>query len=305
MKIAIVGTGAMGSIYAAFFAEAEHEVWCVDTWADHVAAIPKGLRLEGFSGDRMVSGIQSATDPSAVGPCDLVVLATKAAGVAPAAAAMAPMLGPETPVITMQNGLGAAERLAQHMDPTRIVIGVAQGFGASMKGPGHAHHNNMSLIRLGELDGGLTDRIRQIEAVWSNAGFTAQAFDDIGKLVWEKFICNTSFSGPCTVFDRTIGEMMEDPGTRALCLGCGTEAWAVAKALGIAIDVPDPEAYITDFASKLSGGRPSMLLDHIAKRASEIDAINGMVPVKGAEAGVPTPFNNTVCAIIRAREAAF
>ncbi|MEM7505297.1 MAG: 2-dehydropantoate 2-reductase [Pseudomonadota bacterium] len=305
MKIAIVGTGAMGSVYAALFAEAGHEVWCIDTWADHVAALRDGLRIEGFSGDRVVAGLNASTDPADAGACDLVILATKAAGVAPAAQAMAPLLGPDTPVLTMQNGLGAAERLSEHMDPARIMIGVAQAFGASMKGPGHAHHNNMSLIRIGELQGGLTDRAREIETLWAGAGFTAQAFDDIGKLVWEKFICNVAFSAPCTVFHRTIGEMKADPGSWALSIGCGTEAWSVAKALGIAVDIDDPEAYITAFAEKLLGGRPSMLLDHLAGRRSEIDAINGMVPLKGAEAGVATPFNDTVCAIVRAREAAF
>ncbi|MEL6476420.1 MAG: 2-dehydropantoate 2-reductase [Pseudomonadota bacterium] len=304
-KIAIVGCGAMGSVYAAHFAEAGHEVWCIDSWAEHVAALRQGLRLEGFSGDRTITGLNAATDPAEAGVCDLVILSTKAAGVAPAAAAMAPLLGPGTPVLTIQNGLGAAERLAEHMDPGRIVIGVAQAFGASLKGPGQAHHNNMSLVRIGEPGGGLSDRVQAIEALWQGAGFTAQAYDDIGKLVWEKFICNCAFSAPCTVFHRTIGEMMAEPGSRALSLGCGTEAWAVAKALGIAIDVPDPEAYITEFAAKMPEGRPSMLLDHLDLRRSEIDAINGMVPVKGAEAGVPTPMNTTVTTIVRAREAKF
>lgn len=305
MKIAVVGTGAMGSVYAGFFAEAGHEVWCIDSWAEQIAAIRNGLRLEGYSGDRVITGLNATTDTAEAGPCDLVILATKASGVAAAAASMAPLLKEDTPVITMQNGLGAAERLAEHMDCSRFVIGVAQGFGASIKAPGHAHHNNMSLIRLGEPGGRMSDRIRDIEKLWTDAGFTAQAYEDIDKLVWEKFICNVAFSGPCTIFRRTIGEMKEEPGTWALSLGCGIEAWQVARALGIAVDIADPEAYISDFADKLLGGRPSMLLDHLSRRRSEIDAINGMVPIKAQETDVATPFNETVCAIVRAREAAF
>ncbi|MEM6904504.1 MAG: 2-dehydropantoate 2-reductase, partial [Pseudomonadota bacterium] len=285
MKIAIVGTGAMGSVYAALFAEAGHEVWCIDLWEEHVAAISRGLRLEGFSGDRVVEGLRATTDAAEPGEADLVILATKASGVAGAAASLAPLLGPETPVLAMQNGLGTVERLQGAVAPERILVGVAQAFGASMKGPGHAHHNNMSLVRLGEPAGGISPRIREIEALWQGAGFTAEAFGDIDRLVWEKFICNCCVSGPCTVFHRTIGELMADPGSRALALGCGREAWEVARALGLPIEIEDPEAYLMAYTAKMPGGRPSMLLDHLEERRSEIDAINGMVPVKGAEAG--------------------
>ncbi|MBY8976477.1 2-dehydropantoate 2-reductase [Rhodobacteraceae bacterium NNCM2] len=305
MKIAIVGVGAMGGVYAGLFAEAGHEVWAVDVWPEHVAAINEGMRLEGFSGDRIITGIRATTDPAEVGPCDLVVLATKAAGVGPAAAAMAPMLGPETPVLTIQNGMGAGERLSAVMEPGRILLGIAQAFGASVKGPGHIHHNNMNLIRVGELGGGETERLASIVDLWRGAGFTAEGYDDTDQMIWEKFICNVSFSAPCTVFNRTIGEMMEDPGTRAFSLGCGTEAFNVARALGVNLTFDDPVPYLEAFAAKLLQGRPSMLLDHLAGRRSEIDALNGFVPVKGAEIGIPTPMNETATAIVRAREAAF
>lgn len=305
MKIAIVGTGAMGSIYAALFANAGHEVFAVDTWQAHVDAInTKGLRVEGASGDRTVP-IQATTDPAEVGPVDLVVLATKASGVAPAAAQMGPLLGADTLVLTIQNGLGAAERIQAALPGANILLGVAQGFGASMKGPGHAHHNGMAKIRLGELTGGITERLTKIETLWRKAGFTVEAYDDIHQLIWEKFICNVSFSAPCTVFQRTVGEMKADPGTWALCLGCGREAFAVARAKGIKLSFDDPEAYVTEFANGILGSRPSMLLDHLAQQRSEIDAINGMVPELGEELGIATPFNTAACAIVRAREALF
>ena len=80
-----------------------------------------------------------------------------------------------------------------------------------MKGPGHGHHNGMSLIRIGEMDGGLTPRASAIAQTWQEAGFEAKAFDDINQLIWEKFVCNAGFSAPCTVFNRTVGEIMADP----------------------------------------------------------------------------------------------
>ena len=159
MKIAIFGVGAMGSIYAGLFAEAGHEVHAVDIWREHVDAINRdGLRVEGASGDRVVQGIQATTAGADIGACDLYVLATKADGVGSAAETIAQIMGPESIVLTIQNGLGAGERIARFMSTERVLLGVADGFGASMKGSGHVHHNAMNLIRLGEMDGGLSQR---------------------------------------------------------------------------------------------------------------------------------------------------
>lgn len=306
MKIAIVGTGAMGSVYAALLADAGHEVWAVDTWSEHIDAInANGLRLEGASGDRTVRSISATTDVADCGMCDLYVIATKASGVGDAAASIAPLMGPESIVLTIQNGLGAGERIAEHMATTNVLLGVAEGFGASIVGPGHAHHNNMRLIRVGEVAGGMTERLESTVAVWQGAGFDARSFEDIDQLIWEKFICNVTLSGPCTIFDCTVGELMDSADRWHVALGCASEAHAVGLAKGVHFSFDDARAYVADFASNLRGARPSMLLDHMAQRPSEIDAINGQVPVLGAVHEIATPFNDTVCAVVRSLEARF
>jgi 2-dehydropantoate 2-reductase len=306
MKIAIFGVGAMGSVYAGLMAEAGHEIWAVDIWQDHVDAINQsGLRVEGASGDRVVQGIRATSNAQDVGDCDLYVLATKASGVGPAAKMIAPLMGPESIVITIQNGLGAGERIAQYMATDRVLLGVADGFGASMKGPGHVHHNAMNLIRVGEMDGGMTERLERITGVWQEAGFNAKAFEDIDQLIWGKYICNVSFSGPCTVFDYTLGELMADPAAWAIAQGCAHEVQALGEAKNIEFTFTDPVDYITAFGCKMPDARPSMLLDHHAKRPSEIDAINGMVVELGKQLGIPTPYNEVLSAVIRQREATF
>lgn len=306
MKIAIVGTGAMGSVYAALFAEKGHAVWAVDVWDDHLAAIrDRGLRVEGASGDRLVTGIRTARTPEEAEPCDLYVLATKASGVEAAARSIAAVKPEDSLVLTIQNGLGAGERIAAHMPSDSVLLGVAEGFGASMKGPGHAHHNAMKLIRIGEMNGGVSDRARDLETLWREAGFSVKAFDDIDQLIWEKFICNVTFSAPCTVFDRTVGEMMADPASWKIALTCGLEAHTAGKAKGVAFSFDDAEAYITAFGRAMPHARPSMLLDHHARRPSEIDAINGMVPVVARSVGTTAPYNEVVSGIVRSREAEF
>ena len=302
MKIAIVGTGAMGSVYAGLFAAAGHEVWAIDRWQEHVDAMrSKGLRLEGASGDRTVK-VNATTNPADAGPCDLVVLATKAMHVAQAAQALEPLLRSSTPVLSIQNGLGGPETAAAVLGRERVMVGVVGGFGASMRAPGHAHHNGMELVRLGEFGGPITPRLKQVEDTWRSAGFRVKVFDDIDQLVWEKLICNCALSGPCAVSGLTTGELMADPDTAHISAACATEAFQVARRKGVKLGFDDPVAYTREFASKIPKARPSVLLDLMAKRRSEIDVINGSIPRVGKELGVAAPVNEAITGLVRALE---
>jgi 2-dehydropantoate 2-reductase len=281
-------------------------VWAIDIREDHLNAIrEQGLRIEGASGDRIVKQLNVSTRPTDAGSCDLVIIATKASGIESAARSVAPLLDTDTLILTIQNGLGAAERICQHLPPDNILLGVAGGFGASLKAPGYVHHNGMELIRVGEMKGGLTSRVERVVDVWKTAGFTVKGYDDIQQLIWEKFICNVTFSASCTVFACTIEEVMGDPYAWEIARGCGLEAYTVGQAKEIAMSFDDPEKYITAFGKKLSKAKPSMLLDHLERRRSEIDAINGMVPVVAAEVGLRAPYNEVMTAIVKSRETMF
>jgi 2-dehydropantoate 2-reductase len=302
MKIAIVGTGAMGSVYAGLFASAGHEVWAIDTWREHVEAMrSKGLRLEGASGDRTVK-LNATTDPKDAGKCDLVVLATKAMHVQQAASSIASLLGGETPVLSIQNGLGGPQTAASVLGREKVMVGVVGGFGASMRGPGHAHHNGMELVRLGEFGGPITPRLRRVEDAWKSAGFRVKVFDDIDQLVWEKLLCNCAYSGPCGLSEGTISDVMNDPDLARLSADCATEGFRVARKKGVRLGFDDPVAYVRDFGSKIPNARPSVLLDLLSKRKSEIDVINGSIPRVGAELGMDAPVNATVTALVKAKE---
>ena len=305
MKIGIVGAGAMGCVYAALMADAGNEVWAIDTWQAHVDAIAaNGLRLQGASGDRTVA-VGATTDPANAGPCDLVIVATKAPQVEAAAAGARALLGPETAVLTIQNGLGSAAKVARILGEERVIVGVVGGFGASIVAPGHAHHNGMELVRLGEAHGAVTPRLERIAALWRDSGFRVKCFDDIDQLVWEKLICNVCYSGTATLTGLTVGEIMADADAWPIASGCATEAYRVARAKGIRLDFVDPVAYVHDFGAKIPGARPSMLLDHLAGRPSEIDAINGAIPPEALALGLEAPYNTLVSALVRAKETGF
>jgi 2-dehydropantoate 2-reductase len=302
MKIAIIGCGAMGSVYAGLLAGAGHEVWAVDSWREHVDAIrAKGLRVEGASGDRTVR-VNATTSAADAGQCELVIIATKARDVETAARSAQALVGPETLVLSIQNGLGGPDKAAAILGRERLAVGVVGGFGASMRGPGHAHHNGMELVRLGELAGTVTARLEAVAEVWRSGGFRVKCFDDIDQLVWEKLICNVCFSGTCAVTERTISEVMNDADTWQVASGCAAEAFQVARKRGIKLGFDDPVAYVRDFGAKIPNARPSMLLDLMAKRRSEIDAINGAIPPAAKAVGLAAPYNEVIAGLVRAKE---
>jgi 2-dehydropantoate 2-reductase len=305
-RIAIIGTGAMGSVYAALLADTGgHEVWAIDAWQQHVDAIKmNGLKLEGASG-RRVARLKASSNAADAGKRDLVIIATKAADVEAAAQSVKPLLKPDTPVLTIQNGLGSADKVASILGPERVLVGVVGGFGASLKGPGHAHHNGWEFVRLGEMNGGLTKRLEDVAETWRTGGFKVLTFGDIHKMVWEKLICNVTYSAPCALMGWTIREMQANPHSWSICAAAASEAYAVARKKGVDLEFADPVAYVKAFGEKIPGARPSMLLDHMAKRRSEIDVINGAIPREGRALGVPTPVNDTLVALVKARESEF
>ena len=305
MKIAIIGTGAMGSVYAALLADGGHEVWAIDTWAAHVEAMnAKGLRVEGASGDRTVK-LKATGNARDVRDADLVIIATKDDGVEAAARDALAIAKDTAPILTIQNGLGSADKVAAVVGEKRIMIGVVGGFGASMKGPGHAHHNGMEFLRLGEMAGGLTPRLDTVKKAWEQGGFKVLAFDDIHKMIWEKLLCNCTYSGPCTLTGLLVGEIQQSPQGWSIASACATEGFHVARARGIKLDFADPIRYVWDFGQKILGARPSMLLDHMAGKKAEIDNINGAIPREGGKLGIATPVNSVVVAMLKAKESGF
>jgi 2-dehydropantoate 2-reductase len=301
MKVAVIGCGAMGSIYAARLAGAGNEVLVVDRYQPGIDQIARqGLRVSGPGYDQTVQLRADTVAPAET--MDLIVLAVKAADVSAAAQQALPMLGEGTSVLTIQNGLGSAETVAGIVGDERLAVGIASGFGAARLAPGHVHHNAMRAMRFGaysELDRSTVESIAQ---VWADAGFDAAAVPDIAAMQWEKLICNVAYSAPCALTGMTVGQVMDDPDMGPVSRAAAKEAWRVAFASDINIDVPDPVEHVRAFGAGMPDAKPSALLDHEARRVSEIDVINGAVPRQGARVGVDAPVNATLTALVKAIE---
>lgn len=302
-KVAVVGCGAMGSVYAGLMAHAGHEVYGITLWPDHVAAIQeKGLRVSGISGDKTLRLAAASLTTDGIGVCDLVIIATKAFDVQSAASAALPLTGPTTVVQTIQNGVGSPQKVARIVPPDQLAVGVVGGYGASVPEPGHVHHNGLEVTWFGKY-AGLPDSLLESAAqIWRSSGFKVVLHEDVQSMVWKKLIMNVAFSGSSCVTGLTIGQILNNEHAWKVARACSEEAVAVCQAQGIDLGMADPIAHVQGLGGKIPNARPSMLLDSLAGRYGEIDAINGAISRLGAELGVPTPVNDIVVAIVKAKE---
>ena len=299
--MAVVGAGAMGSVYAGLLATAGHEVWAVDRREDLVGpSATSGLRVAGASGDRTVR-IGAATDPAEAGEAELVVLATKAMAATAAAEGARPLLGPETLVLSIQNGLGGPDAAAAVLGADRVAVGVVGGFGASVVAPGHAHHNGMELVRLGEHSGPVTPRIGTVADVWRQAGFTVRtsttSTGSSGR--------SSSATSPSRdlLGDRTHGRRRPSPtsmrGRSPRSAPSRRTRW---RGRWDRARLRRPRR----LRARLRAGHPRCQALDAARPAgrapTEIDAINGAIPRAGVGVGLAAPFNEAVSALVRALE---
>ena len=307
MKIAVIGTGAMGSIYAARFSKAGHEVVAVDVWQDHVDQINKnGLLIDGPDGQIIAKNIRASTKILDFEGCDFYIIATKALHLEETVKNLKEQIDLKSPIITIQNGLGAGDIILEHLPKNNIILGVAEGFGASVKAPGRVTHTANKQIRLGSISKKVREsELQDIVEVWRNGGLKTEVYENIEQLIWEKLLCNVTLSGPCCIFKCNVEELYNNKEKWTFALNCMEEAYSVGLARGIPFSFDDPIAYVTDFAKRVGSAKPSMLQDYETKRKTEIDFINGAIPPLAAELKVPTPFNLKVCKIIRDAEKNF
>ena len=304
MKIAVIGTGAMGSIYAARFSRAGHEVVAIDIWQDHVNYINRnGLFIDGPDGQIIAKNIKASTKFSDLKGCHFYIIATKAMKLEESIKSLKDWINLNSPIITIQNGLGAGDIILRHMPENNIILGVAEGFGASLQRPGHVTHTANKQIRLGSISKISSEKeLQNIVDTWRSGGLKTEIYKNIEQLIWEKLLCNVTLSGPCSIFGCNVNELFNNQEYWNFALNCMQEAYSVGLSMGIPFSFEDPVAYVSGFAKRVGSAKPSMLQDYENKKKTEIDFINGAIPPLGAKSKIPTPFNDHVCRIIREAE---
>ena len=317
MKIAIIGAGAIGGYVGAKLALAGEDVTFIVRGANLAAIREHGMRLELQDGREQVARNVRATDDYArAGPQDLVVLATKAHQVAAVAGELPHLLGPDTAVVTMQNGIpfwyfhksggpleGSAVRsvdsdgeLARRIPPDRV-IGCVVYPASELVEPGVVRHIEGDRFPLGELDGRTTERVTRIADAFTRAGFKAPVLDDIRSEIWLKLWGNLTFNPISSLTHSTLVDICQYSLSRGLAASMMGEAQLVAEKLGIRFRVPLDKRIAG--AEKVGAHKTSMLQDIEAGRAPEIDALVGSVAELARLTETPTPHIDTVYALVK------
>lgn len=304
MRIGIVGAGAMGCLFGSLLSRAGEDVVLVDKVPEVVAALrQRGVRLheEGRVSDVPVA----ATDDAAVvGPAELVLVMVKAQHTPSAAAGLRPLLGADTVILTLQNGLGAAQVIADHVDSRRILVGVtAQG--ATLIGPGEVRHGGAGESVLGPYCRAGADP-EPAARVLSRAGLPARGVPDPWPAVWRKLAVNCGIN-PIAALTGVLNGQIPAVEEGAAALGNAVrEVAAVARAAGV--DLGEPDALVQqviEVARATGTNRASMGQDVDARRPTEIDFICGAVVREGQRLGVPTPVNGTLVQLVKTLESTF
>ena len=306
MKIAVLGgAGAMGGVFGGLLAQAGNDVALVDVWGDGVAAINAGgLRIEDAPGEVRSITARATSDPAEVGPVDLVMVFVKCYHTEDAVRAAAPLLGPDTTVLTLQNGWGNAPRIAAIVGEDRLLVGLTY-HSATLLGPGHVRHAGRGMTFLGELDGTSSARLRRVAETFSAAGLDVTTSDDILKQVWSKLALNVCTLPTSSLLRFFAGQLVEHDGTLRLMRELLREVVAVANAQGIALDQAERWDAIAGLLSRATGAKASMLQDVERSRRTEIDVINGAIVAAGERLGIPTPYNNSMVWLIKSLEETF
>lgn len=305
MEIAILGAGSLGSAIGGRLAQAGHRVTLINRSPAYVEAVRRdGLMLE-EAGRRDSIRVAAASGPEGLGPVDLLVVLVKSADTRTAIAGAAAMVGPQTMVLSLQNGMGQEAVLADCVGPAHVIAGRTYA-GGVMLAPGVVRAGTLGKHTvIGECDGPPSPRVTALAAAMSAAGLATTTAADMRAVIWDKLLVNVATGALAAITGLDYGNLYDIPEIRDTALAAVAEAMAVARAAGVRPQTADPQAAWDLAARGLPFGfRTSMLQSLDKGQTTEIDTVNGAVVAEGARLGVPTPVNATLLACVRGRERA-
>jgi 2-dehydropantoate 2-reductase len=299
MRVAIFGTGGVGGYFGGRLAQAGEEVIFIAR-GEHLRAIQtSGLRVDSLNGDFVINPATATDDVSEIGPVDLVIIGVKAWQVPEAARAMKPMVGPNTTVLPLQNGVDAVHQLESELGRKRVIGGLCK-IVSFVLAPGHVRHAGFEpSIVIGELDNQSTDRIVQIEKIFNHAGVKTTIASDIEVALWMKFLFIASFSGVGAIANAPAGIVRTDPELRAQMLRAMKEVYELAHARNIKLPPNSIETVMAGVNALPEDATSSMHRDIAAGKPSELESQNGAVVRMALESGVEVPTHEFIYAKLK------
>lgn len=293
-----MGSGGVGGYYGGCLGRAGHDVTFIARGAHLKALQDSGLQVSSVHGNFTVAPVRATDKPTEVGLVDLVLVCVKTPQTEQAARAIQPMVGPDTMVLSLQNGIDAAERLGAAVGLERVLGGVTW-ISSTIEAPGRIRQvSSFRRIVVGELDGSATPRARAVVAALRDSGASVELADDIHKVLWTKFVFIAALSGVGALTRLAVGEYRAIPETRALLVSLMREVEAVARANGIELEADVVEGALDIVDNAAPHIKASMQRDVETGRPSELESMIGVIGRKGRELGVLTPVADMVYAAL-------
>lgn len=298
-EVVIIGAGATGLLYGAFLSKSGCRVTMLARRQDSAEAVARGgIDLEDDGNTYNYQGIAAVTDLKDAPTPDLLIVCVKGPDTSGAVAVAAQYITPETSLLTLQNGIGNVDAIAEYIPREQIMAGVSYA-GSTLLGPNRVRLAGRGPIHLGELHGGLSPRLLALAQIFERSGLKAAISDNIRGLVWTKLLVNAGINPLAALTRLKNGELASLPEGRALMSELVAEGALLAEKLGIRLDVPDPVAHTLSVARATGENAASMLQDILLGRKTEIESINGMLVKKAFELDLDLPLNRTVTMLLR------
>jgi 2-dehydropantoate 2-reductase len=294
MRIAVFGTGGVGGYFGGRLAQAGEEVTFIAR-GEHLKAIrASGLRVDSPDGDFIIQPANATNDVSEVGEVELVVLGVKAWQVPEAARAIKPLVGTNTTVLPLQNGVEAVPQLVDELGASNVIGGLCRIVSFVVE-PGHIRHAGFRpSIIIGELDNRRTDRIARIEQVFTRAGLDTTVAPDIQVALWMKFLFIASFSGVGAMANAPAGVIRSDPKWRGLILNAMAEIYRLAHERGVKLPAKSVDTVMASVDALPEDATSSMHRDIAAGKPSELESQNGAVVRMANEIGLAVPTHTLI-----------
>ena len=308
MKVGFLGCGAIGSIYASYMTKA-HDVYVCDTFAPVIDAVKEnGIVIEeavpGYpEGQAVFRPKMATTDPAEIGPCDILIVFVRYMFLEAAMRNALPMVGPNTVVVTLQNGIGNYDEIAKVIPEEQICIGNT-AFGSTGMGPGHVKHTGTGATNLGALKAP-KESVMKVANALEAAGFEVCVMDNVMEVIWHKLFANVAINAVTALLDVQNIFVNDNKYAYEFTSNLVNEAITVAIASGCNLDREAEFKHAYEVAIGTGTNRSSMLQDVTNKKETEIKIINGAVCKIGKECGVPTPYNDAIVSLILAKQSIY
>ncbi len=300
MRIVVMGSGGVGGYFGGRLAAAGEQVGFIARGAHLRAMREQGLQIRSqHHGDLLINPVQVSDDPAQAGPADLILFCVKSWDTEEAGRALRPLIGPQTAVVSLQNGVDNEEKLGSLLGTEHLLGGVTY-VEAAIERPGVIEQSSaVAKLVFGEFDGERSERAQGLLAACKRAGIEAELSSEIESVLWSKYLFICAFSGLTALTRLPIGPVRSDPDTRQMLRGCMSEVEAVARGRGVSL----PQGILADrlaFTDRLLPEmRSSLQRDLERGHRLELEALNGTVVRFGAELGLEVPINRFIYAALK------